>query len=145
MFNLHAVELGRPVPIPSGHRFDDGKAGVVDSALHTFVMAQGELTGDKFLEVVEMTVTVASGLFGGRHGIFEQIGQTKAAQVVLQTGVCCNSSGISRYSVGLRRVSFHECCSSSCLSRLLRCLSPLGVLFIDLVAGAVRLLDFELE
>jgi hypothetical protein len=45
-------------------------------------------TGDKFLKVVEMAVTVASGLLGGRHSIFEQIAQTKAAQVVLQTGVC---------------------------------------------------------
>src|SRR5260370_38098221 len=108
MFNLHAVELGWPVPIPSGHRFDDGKAGVVDSALHTFVMAQGELTGDKFLEVVEMTVTVGSGLFGGRHGIFEQIGQTKAAQVVLQTEDCCNRRALSYNSSGWRGVSFHE-------------------------------------
>src|SRR5215471_4504374 len=108
MFNLHAVELGRPVPIPSGHSFDDGKAGVVDSALDVAVMAQGDFTGNKLLEVLEMAVTVASGLFGGRHGIFEQIAQTKAAQVVLQTGVCRNSSGISRYSIGLRGVSFHD-------------------------------------
>ena len=65
MFNLHAVDLGWPVPIPSGHSFDDGEAGVVDSALHAAVMAQGDFTGDKFLKVVEMAVTVASGLFGG--------------------------------------------------------------------------------
>src|SRR6516225_3470023 len=108
MFNLHAVELGRPVPIPSGYSFDDGEASVVDSALDAAVMAQGDFTGNKLLEVLEMAVTVASGLFGGRHGIFEQIAQTKAAQVVLQTGVCRNSSGISRYSIGLRGVCFHD-------------------------------------
>src|ERR1700739_3185641 len=107
MFDLHAVDLCRPVPIPSGHSFDDGEAGVMDSALHVAVMAHGGFTGDKFLKVVEMAVTVASGLFGGRRGIFEQIAQTKAAQVVLQTGVCRNSSGISRYSVGLRGICFY--------------------------------------
>src|ERR1700746_3176572 len=108
MFNLDAVELGWPVPIPSGHRFDDGEAGLMDSALDAAVMAQGDFTDDKLLEVLEMAVTLASGLFGGRHGIFEQIAQTKAAQVVLQTGVCRNSSGISKYSVGLRGVCFHD-------------------------------------
>ena len=59
MFNLHAVELGWPVPIPSGHRFDDGEAGLMDSALDAAVMAQGDFTGDKLLEVLEMAVTVA--------------------------------------------------------------------------------------
>ena len=34
-------------------------------------MAQGDFTGDKLLEVLEMALTVASGLFGGRHSIFE--------------------------------------------------------------------------
>jgi hypothetical protein len=78
MFNLHAVELGWPVPIPSSHSFDDGETGLMDSALDAAVMAQRHFTGDKFLEVVEMAVTVASCLFGGRHGVFEQIDQTKA-------------------------------------------------------------------
>src|ERR1700740_2730330 len=105
MFDLHAVDLCRPVPIPSGHSFDDGAAGALDSALHAAVMAQGDFTGDKLLKVVEMAVTITSGLIGGRHSIFEQIAQTKVAQVVLQSGVCGNSSGVS---VGLREVSFHD-------------------------------------
>ena len=46
-------------------------------------MAQGDFTGDKFLKVLEVAAAVASSLFGGRYGVFEQIGQTKAAQVVL--------------------------------------------------------------
>ena len=69
MFDLHAVELGRPVPIPAGHGFDDRETGVVDAALDAAVMAQGDFTGDEFLEELEMAAAVASGLFGGwrRH------------------------------------------------------------------------------
>jgi len=148
VFDLHAIDLCRPVPIPSGHRFDDGEAGVVDSALDAAVMAQGDFTGDKFLKVVEMALTVASGMFGGRHGIFEQIAQTKAAQVVLQTGVCRNGSGMSRYSVGLKGVSFHDREASAPVlvgKSFTKLFIRLGVLFIDLVAGAVGLLNFEPE
>src|SRR5262252_4008966 len=107
-------------------------------------MAQGDFTGDKFLKVVEMALAVASG----RHGIFEQIAQTKAAQVVLQTGVCRNGSGISRYSVGLKGVSFHDRAASAPVpvgKSFTKLFIRLGVLFIDLVAGAVGLLNFEAE
>ena len=68
---MHAVDLAWPVPIPSGHGFDDREAGVMDAALDTAVMAQGDFAGDEFLKVLEVTVAVASGLFGGLHSIFE--------------------------------------------------------------------------
>jgi len=58
VFDLHAVELCRPVPIPSGHGLDNREAGVMDAALDAAVMAQGDFTGDKFLKVLEVTVAV---------------------------------------------------------------------------------------
>src|SRR5258708_32355127 len=102
MFNLHAVELGWPVPIPSGHSFDDGEAGLMDSAFDAAVMAQGDFTGDKLLEVLEMAVPAASGLFGGRHGIFREMAQRKAAQTVPQTEGCRRRSGMRAESVVFR-------------------------------------------
>src|ERR1700747_178542 len=105
MFDLHAVDLGWPVPVPSGHGFDHRESGIVDSALDAAVVTQGDFTGDEFPEELEVTATVASGLFGRWQGIFQQIVKREAAQVVIQTGVC---SSMSRYSVGLRRVSFHD-------------------------------------
>src|SRR5437667_5533228 len=71
VFDLHSVDLGRPVPIPSGHGLDDREAGVLDAALHATVMAQGEFTGDKFLKVLKVAATIGSSMFGGWHGIFE--------------------------------------------------------------------------
>jgi hypothetical protein len=93
--NLHAVDLGRPVPIPSGHGFNDREAGVLDAALHAAIMTQGDFTGDKFLKVLEMAAPVASGLFGGLNGIFECVSQTQAAEVVLESGVW-RSGGVRR-------------------------------------------------
>lgn len=71
MFDLHAVDLGRPVPVPPGHGFDHREASVAYPALDAFVMAQSNLTGDEFLEELEMAATIASGLFGRWYGIFE--------------------------------------------------------------------------
>src|SRR5208283_1875459 len=71
VFDSHAVDLGRPVPIPSGHGFDDRKTGVMNAALDTAVMAQGNFTGDEFLKVLKVTVAVAGGMFSGLHSIFE--------------------------------------------------------------------------
>jgi hypothetical protein len=71
MFDLHAVDLGWPVPVPSGHGLDDRKAGVMDAALDAAVMAQGGFTVDKFLKVLEVAAAVASRLFGGWHGVFD--------------------------------------------------------------------------
>src|SRR5260221_10514652 len=36
MLELHAVKLGWPVPVPAGHGFDHGEAGVLDATLDTF-------------------------------------------------------------------------------------------------------------
>src|SRR5438105_9179608 len=108
MFDLHAVNLGWPVPVPSGHGFDHRETGIVDSALDAAVVTQGDFTGDEFLEELEVTPTVASGLFGRWQGIFKQIVKTEVAQVVMQTGVCRTSSSISRYSIGLSRASCHD-------------------------------------
>jgi hypothetical protein len=60
-------------------------------------MTQGDFTGDKFLKVLEMAAPVASGVFGGWDGIFQEITQTGTAEVVLQTGAGCNCKGVSRY------------------------------------------------
>jgi hypothetical protein len=51
VFDLHAIDFGRPVPISSGHGLDDRKAGILDAALDTAVMTQGDFTGDKFLKI----------------------------------------------------------------------------------------------
>lgn len=98
VFDLHAVDLGGPVPIPSGHGFGDREAGVMDAALDASVMAQGDFAGDEFLKVLEVTVAVASGLFGGLHGIFEYVSQTQAAEVVLESGVWPSGRRIRRRS-----------------------------------------------
>jgi len=58
VFDLHAVDLGGPVPIPSGHGFSDREASVMDAALDAAVMAQGDFTGDEFLKVLEVTAAV---------------------------------------------------------------------------------------
>jgi hypothetical protein len=50
MFDLHAVDLGWPVPVPPGYGFDHGEAGVADPTLNAFVMAQSDFPGDEFLE-----------------------------------------------------------------------------------------------
>jgi hypothetical protein len=50
-------------------------------------MTQGDFTGDKFLKVLEMAAPVASGVFGGWDGIFQEITQPEAAEVVLQSRV----------------------------------------------------------
>ena len=86
VFNLHAVDLGGPVPIPSGHGFNDREAGVLDATLDASIVAQGDFTGDEFLEVLEVTLAAASGLFGGLKSIFEYVRQTQAAEVVLESG-----------------------------------------------------------
>ena len=96
VFDLHAVDLGGPVPIPSGHGFSDREAGVMDAALDAAVMAQGDFTGDEFLKVLEVTAAVASGLFGGLNGIFEYVSQTQAAEVVLESGVWRSGRGVRR-------------------------------------------------
>ena len=70
VFDLHAVDLGRPVPIPSGHGFNDREAGVLDAALDASIVAPGDFTGDEFLQVLEVTLAAASGLFGGLKSIF---------------------------------------------------------------------------
>jgi hypothetical protein len=71
MFDLHAVDLGWPVPVPPGHGFDHREASVADPTLNAFVMAQSNLTGDEFPEELKVAATVASGLFGRWYGIFE--------------------------------------------------------------------------
>src|ERR1700756_5217284 len=71
VFDLHAIDFGWPVPIPSGHGLDDREASVLDAALHAAVMTQGDFTGDKFLKVLEVAAPVASGVFGGWDGIFK--------------------------------------------------------------------------
>jgi hypothetical protein len=43
----------------------------MDAALDAAVMTQGDFTGDKFLKVLEVAATSASGLFRGLHSIFE--------------------------------------------------------------------------
>ena len=43
----------------------------MDAALDAAVVAQSDFTGDQFLQVLEVAATVASGLFGGWHRIFE--------------------------------------------------------------------------
>jgi hypothetical protein len=43
----------------------------MDAALNAAVMAQSDFAGDEFLKVLEVTVAVASGLFGCLHRIFE--------------------------------------------------------------------------
>src|SRR5258707_10883928 len=83
MLELHAVKLGWPVPVPAGHGFDHGEASVVDTTLDTFVVTQGDLTGDELLKELEVGGLVASGLFSTLPGIFEQIAETQGGEVVL--------------------------------------------------------------
>jgi predicted oxidoreductase len=60
-------------------------------------MTQGDFTGDKFLKVLEMAAPVASGVFGGWDGIFQEITQPEAAEVVLQSRVWRYGRGLSKY------------------------------------------------
>jgi len=94
VFDLHAVDLGGPVPIPSGHGFSDREAGVMNAALDASVVAQGDFTGDELLKVLEVPLAVASGLFGGLNGIFQYVSQTQAAEVVIESGVWCSDRGV---------------------------------------------------
>ncbi len=83
MLELHTVKLGWPVPVPAGHGFDHGEAGVLDATLDTFVVSEGELTGDELLKELEVSGLVLSGLLSTLTGIFEQIAKTQGPEVVL--------------------------------------------------------------
>jgi hypothetical protein len=69
MFDLHTADLGWPVPL--GHGFDHAEADVADPTLNAFAMAQRDFPVDEFLVELDVTATVASGLFGRWYDIFE--------------------------------------------------------------------------
>ena len=55
----------------------------MDTTVNTFVMSQGDFTGDELFKELEMSGLVTSGLLSTLTGIFKQIAKTQDTELVI--------------------------------------------------------------
>jgi len=84
VFDLHFVDLGRPVPTKTIERFEDGEAGGADAPLQGAFLAPLVFSFEQMLQIVRIRPFLFGRLFGEWVVVFGELGQTQVIEIGVQ-------------------------------------------------------------